>query len=86
MTSTPEATGDIETLVLQRLQHTAQGKRPRAAIGAFETLVALRAFGLARQGPCRHINELAWRCRPAVAALAIRALVRARRAERRIPR
>jgi hypothetical protein len=86
MTPEPEAEWDIETVVLQSLQNTAWGKRPRAAIAAYETLIALGAFGVAQQGPCRHINELAWRCRPAVAAAAVRALRRARRAEKRVPR
>jgi hypothetical protein len=86
MTPEPEAKWDVETVVLKSLQNTARGKRPRAAIAAYETLIALGAFSMARQGPFRHISELAWRGRPAVAAAAIKALRRARRAERRIPR
>jgi len=86
MTPDPEARWDVETVVLQSLQNTARGKRPRAAIAAYETLIALGAFGVARQGPFHHVNELAWRCRPAVAAAAVRALRRARTAEKRIPR
>ncbi|HMF13228.1 MAG TPA: hypothetical protein VKE94_13015 [Gemmataceae bacterium] len=86
MTPEPEARWDVETVVLQSLLNTARGKRPRAAIAAYETMIALGAFGLARQGPFRHINQLALKCRPAVAAAAVRALRRARRAEKRIPR
>jgi hypothetical protein len=86
MTPEPEGKWDIETVVLRLLRRTAGCKRPRAAIAAYETLIALGAFGAAREGPFRHINQLACRCRPAVAAAAIKALVRARRAEKRIPR
>jgi hypothetical protein len=86
MTPAPRATVDVATAVLQQLQFVAMYKRPRAAIAAYSALIALSAFDKARRGPCRRLNELAYKGRPSVAAAAIRALIRARRAERRIPR
>jgi hypothetical protein len=86
MTQTTRATADVQTVVLERLQLIAQYARPRTAIAAYSTLIALGAFDTARRGPWRRLTELAYKSRPAVAAAAIRALVRARRAERRIPR
>ena len=86
MNSSTEGKVETETVVLESLRCMAMYKRPRAAIDAFATLIALRSFETAHRGPWQRLIKLSWSGRPSVAAAAIKALVRARRAERRIPR
>ena len=83
---TPAAKVDTATVVRQSLQLAAMYKRPRAAIAAFATLIELGAFDTALSGPWQRLIELSWKGRPAVAAAAVKALVRAETAKRRVPR
>lgn len=76
-TPTPEETA---TLVIQRLASMVLHGRPRAAIAAFEALVTLNQFH--KESMARMV-ELSRTSRPAIAAAAVKALVRAKRANRR---
>ena len=80
---TPEERPDPCVEVLRRLRIAATFKRPRAAIAAYRSLVALGAFEDIRRGPWQRLSELAMDSRPSVAAAAVRALVWASRAKRR---
>jgi hypothetical protein len=75
---TPE--GTARQIVVERLTAMVLCGRPRAAIAAFEGLVALdQHFG----ETIVRMVELSRKSRPRVAARAVKALVRARLAERR---
>ena len=83
---TPEERPDPCVEVLRRLRIAATFKRPRAAIAAYRSLVALGAFDDIRRGPWQRLSELAMDSRPSVAAAAVRALVWASRVRGRVPR
>ena len=80
---TPEEKPDPCVEVLRRLRIAATFKRPRAAIAAYRSLIALGAFDDICRGPWQRLSELAMDSRPSVAAAAVRALVWASRAKRR---
>jgi len=80
---TPEEKPDPYVEVLRRLRIAATFKRPRAAIAAYRSLIALGAFDDICRGPWQRLSELAMDSRPSVAAAAVRALVWASRAKRR---
>jgi hypothetical protein len=75
---TPKPTGEeTKNLVVRRLWAVVLCGRPRAALAAFDALVTLRQFYKESHG---RIIELSRSGRPAVAAAAAKALLRARRA------
>jgi hypothetical protein len=74
----PEPTPtETKELVVRRLWAVVLCGRPRAALAAFDALVTLRQFHKETHG---RVVELSRSGRPAVAAAAAKALLRARRA------
>ncbi len=65
--------------VFRRLESMVLRGRPRAALAAYRALTALDSI---HREPTARIIELCRDSRPAVAAAAVKALVRARKAER----
>jgi hypothetical protein len=79
--TTPEPTPEeTAKLVIGRLMGMVLYRRPRAAIAAFEALITLNKI---HQETYARMIELSRSSRPALAAAAVKALVRARRAYRR---